>query len=332
MSETYDVCIVGAGVSGLLAARHLVANGFQVLLIDKGRGVGGRMSRRRAEQGGFDHGAQYFTARSETFKRLVEEWEKLGVVRIWSRGFCDSSDMVREDGDPRYCGVEGMSQIGKHLSAGLSIRTGIRIERVEISKNRWHLLSTEGDLFAAQGVLFTAPMPQTLALMPTILEFIPRPELQKLRQIEYDPCLAVMARLEGKSKIPSPGGLWLSGEPLAWMADNTMKGVCLGDGAAVTLHAGPEFSRRHWDSDEDLVTAELCRAGELWLGNEVVETRFHRWLYSRTRVTYPDLFYCQSVPAPLAMSGDGFGGGRVEGAALSGLAVGQALELLMKSR
>ena len=43
-----DIVVIGAGKSGIACARVLRAAGLPVRLIDKGRGVGGRMATRRA--------------------------------------------------------------------------------------------------------------------------------------------------------------------------------------------------------------------------------------------------------------------------------------------
>ena len=42
-----DVDVIGAGMSGIACARALQAEGVPVRLIDKGRGIGGRMATRR---------------------------------------------------------------------------------------------------------------------------------------------------------------------------------------------------------------------------------------------------------------------------------------------
>ena len=58
-----NTIVIGAGVRGRIAARTGQANGTSVLVLDEGRGVGGRLATRRTASGVFDHGAQFFTAR-----------------------------------------------------------------------------------------------------------------------------------------------------------------------------------------------------------------------------------------------------------------------------
>jgi len=72
-TQTTDILILGAGLAGLLAAADLQASGFQSLVVDKGRGVGGRLASRRIGSATFDHGAQFITARTPRWPlKLVE--------------------------------------------------------------------------------------------------------------------------------------------------------------------------------------------------------------------------------------------------------------------
>jgi len=57
-----DIIIIGAGIAGLACARPLADAGLHVIIIDKGRGIGGRVATRRADDLRFDHGAPYARA------------------------------------------------------------------------------------------------------------------------------------------------------------------------------------------------------------------------------------------------------------------------------
>ena len=132
MTGNHKSCIVvGAGISGLLAAEALKAEGWDVTVLDKGRGVGGRMATRRVGGGTFDHGAQFFTVRDARFSGLVEGWLGTGAAAEWSRGFADAEGRPNEDGHPRYRGARGMTSIPKHVASGLDVRTGERAVRVD---------------------------------------------------------------------------------------------------------------------------------------------------------------------------------------------------------
>jgi len=100
------ITVVGAGLSGLIAARDLASRGHTVVVVDKGRGVGGRLATRRIGDAVFDHGAQFFTVRDARFQAIVDEWLDGGVVRVWCHGFG-----TEQDGFPRYVGTAGMTSI-----------------------------------------------------------------------------------------------------------------------------------------------------------------------------------------------------------------------------
>ncbi|NBX83769.1 FAD-dependent oxidoreductase [bacterium] len=53
--------VIGAGISGLASARALQDQGFSVAILEKSRGLGGRMATRRDENGLWDHGVPWFS-------------------------------------------------------------------------------------------------------------------------------------------------------------------------------------------------------------------------------------------------------------------------------
>ena len=319
--------IVGAGISGLLAARELGNAGWRVTVLDKGRGVGGRMATRRMGGAGFDHGAQFFTVRGERFEGLVNDWLSASVAAEWSRGFADAEGNANPDGHPRYRGSEGMTSIPKHLAAGLDVRTGERVVRVDRDSGGWTVACESGLSVSGGALLLTAPVPQSLALAESGNYGLPEEARRQLEEISYDPCLAVMALLDGASPVPESGGVQIKGEPLDWIGDNATKGIS--DRPALTIHGGPQWSREHYEDGEADVTRALLRLAGESLGADLaaatVETSLARWRYSWVTSAHEEPCLVASEDPPLLFCGDGFGQPKVEGAALSGLAAADGL-------
>lgn len=333
MTPINSCLVIGAGISGLLAAHELQNAGIQVTVLDKGRGVGGRMATRRFGDSGnsgdavFDHGAQFFTVRGDRFEKIVKNWLTEGAAAEWSRGFPTPQE-APADGHPRYRGSEGMTSIPKYLAHGLEVHTGETVTAVELEGSSWHLTTESGGRYEADALLMTPPAPQALALAESGSFQLAAADREALAGITYDPCVALMARLNGgESPLLEPGGLQIKSEPLDWISDNRIKGISEAPG--LTIHAGPAWSRQRYDAtDEELTEALLPLAGETLgvdLAPLVLETSIARWRYSWVTEPHPEPCLVASSTAPLAFAGDGFGQPKVEGAALSGLAAADRL-------
>ena len=315
--------VIGAGMSGLMAAHRLQEAGWSVTVLDKGRGVGGRMSTRRFDGGSFDHGAQFFTARSDEFKGLVAGWQDAGAAEEWSRGFADAGGNPNPDGHPRYRGAEGMTSIPKHLARDLDVRTGEKVVRVDEDGGTWRVATESGTEVSGDALVVTAPMPQALEIMGSGGYELPGTVREQLEKISYDPCLALMALLDGPSGVPEPGGVQIKGEPLDWIGDNTLKGIS--EAPALTIHGGPQWSREHYDDDEAEITAALLGYAGDMVGSNVVSTQLARWRYSWVSESHPEPFLLAQTAPALVFCGDSFAQPKVEGATLSGLAAADAL-------
>ena len=326
-ADTDSCVVVGAGISGLVAAHQLSAAGWRVVMMDEGSEVGGRMATCRIGSGTFDHGAQFFTVRTERFERLVVGWLEAGVIEEWTRGFADAEGRYNDDGHPRYRGLEGMNTVARYLARGLDVRTGDRVVAANVRYGSWVVRAGSGKQETAAALLLAAPVPRSLTLIDSGDFELPDKTRGKLESISYAPCLALMALLAGPTGVPEPGGMQIKDEPLDWIGDNQRKGISKAPG--ITVHAGPEWSREHFEADEAEITSSLLSFTEEWLGADlipkVVKTSIARWRYSWVTQPYPEPYLVASEAPPLFFAGDGFGGAKVEGAALSGLAAADHL-------
>ena len=327
MSENQKSCvIVGAGISGLLTANALTQGGWTVTLLDRGV-VGGRMATRRVGAGTFDHGAQFFTVRGDRFAGLIEGWLKAGVAIEWTRGFADAEGQPNEDGHPRYRGSEGMASIPKHIAQGIDVRTGERVVGVDDGDDGWEIVCESGLRVAGDALVLGTPVPQALDLISSGGYTLQDGARRQLEAVSYDPCLALMVLLEGHTSVPEPGGMQIKGEPLDWISDNKRKGISAAPG--ITIHAGPKWSRSHFeDGESEVVDSMISFAGHrlgVDLAPAVVETSLARWCYSWVTNPHPEPCLVASDDPPLLFCGDAFGQPKVEGAALSGLAAADHL-------
>jgi predicted NAD/FAD-dependent oxidoreductase len=306
--------IIGAGIAGLILARRLVAAGETVVLLDKSRGVGGRMATKRLDGAVFDQGAQFFTGRDPAVAALAAEWAAAGLVRDWGGGEY-----------PRYVSPAGMTAVPKHLAEGLNLRREHKALAVRRTADGWVVKVENRPPLAAARLVLTAPVPQALALLSAGDVALPPPLAAELATLDYHPCLALLLALDGPAAVP-PGGIAPADGPLRWLADNTAKGVSPGPGSALTVHSTPEFARAHYQASETEVLALLGPALAPWLGGARPRTvALHRWRYSEPRHTFRAP--CLWLPEwQLGLAGDAFGGPKVGGAILSGLALAAALE------
>ena len=316
--------IIGGGMSGLIAGTVLQRHGMFVTVLDKGRGIGGRLATRRIShpsygEGVFDYGAQFFAVSHPSFQTWVDQWLRQGLVSEWARSLSNT-------GKPCYCGIESNRSIAQYLAKDLDVYTKTRATRITWESSYWIVQTEEDDsLFQGNSLILTAPLPQIMDLLDQSGIVISLEIRNRLEGVIYHPCIAILALLERPSLIPEPGGLQLSDPSLKWIACNQKKGISP-QGAAVTLHATPEFSHTHWSIDERTIADKLFHIASPWLGSTVVEYQVHRWRYSQPQTCYGDPYLALKKPGLLMMAGDAFSSSNsaepslnLEKAALSGL-------------
>jgi predicted NAD/FAD-dependent oxidoreductase len=322
--QATDILIIGAGISGLLCATELRKAGLSVQVLDKGRGLGGRMATRRMAGGRLDHGAQYFTVRDARLQAYVDTWLAAGVLRQWFRHLPEDS---KPAGYPRYCGVRGMTDAPKFLAKDLDVHNAQQVTELARDTDFWMARTGAGALFFGRYLVITAPLPQALNLLDSTGLRYANGQAEALRAVRYERGLATLAILDGPSGLPKPGGMKIKEAPLTWIGDNQQKGISP-DVSAITIHADAGFAEAHWDAPDVVRGPLMLAAAAPYLRAAVKEFTCHRWGFTTPVNPRPER--CFHNPAlRLTLAGDSFGGARIEGAALSGIeAAGRILAAL----
>ena len=317
-SRRLRVAVIGAGLSGLTAARILGDQGHDVVVVDKGQKPGGRMSTRRSDLGSFDHGAQYFTARDPRFLRHVLAWRERGLVEAWEGRIA----VVDEDGigqdkgsSERYVAVPGMSAICAELAQELpDCRLSWQVSQVGRDAGQWVLSSDKGDQLTADALVVAIPAPQAASLLKG------SEIANRVAAVEMRPCWAVMAVFD-RPLLREHDAAFVNHGPLSWLAGQASRPGRPGVEGWV-LHAGPEWSQEHLEDDPAEVRNQLLKAAlELPIAQaaSVENAVAHRWRYALAR-TPLEAGAVWVEDQRLAIAGDWCHGSRVEGAFLSGAA------------
>lgn len=315
-----SVAIVGAGIAGLACARTLAAHGVATRLFDKGRTPGGRLATRRVDLDGhgigFDHGAQYLTARGALFRATLDAVD----ARPWIEGH-------------RRVGVPRMSAIPRALAEGLDITLGREVVEIAGGPHAWLLRHatprrpggppgadvTEDGPFEA--VVVAVPAPQAAPLLEG-----PAAELRAaLEPVRMAPCWTLMAAF--RTPLDLPDHIRPEGGPIAWAARDSSKP---GRDPAVecwVVQAGAAWTRDHLEMAEPEARAALLAAFARLAEQALPDPAYaaaHRWRYALVERPLGTPFLWDGARS-IGAAGDWCLGPRAEAAAESGTALATAM-------
>ena len=168
MNSGKKIAIIGAGISGLAAAREFVNRGYEVTVFEKSQGLGGRASTRRLPWANVDLGVQYFTANDPLFKRDVARWLKRRQVAKWQftpAVYADGAFKLSPDNQQRWVGTSAMRVLSHDIAANVNIILQQRIQHLEPCPRGWRLVSENGPFEYFDWVVSALPFEQALPLI-----------------------------------------------------------------------------------------------------------------------------------------------------------------------
>jgi photolyase PhrII len=264
-----SVIVVGAGVSGLACARTLADHGYAVTVLEKGRGVGGRLSTRREGEWRFDHGAPHMQFGDPRTSLYAESWELDGyLARV---------------GDV-HTGRGAMSTWPKHLASEVTVKTSVQVQRATRTGAEWELVDQQGEQHRADALVLAIPAPQALALLGDAAP----PVAGALRSVAMAPCWSTMVVFDAPPPVRVTERL-VRGE---LRTDDDRVARCLRQpelpgrptAEAWVVQSGAAWSRDNLERTADEICAELVPLvrAQLEIAGEVRHAASHRWRYART--------------------------------------------------
>jgi renalase len=309
------IALLGAGLAGLAAARRLHAAGASVRLYDKGRAPGGRVATRRAGAGQFDHGAQYFSARGESFAAALREAQ----AAPWP----DAT---------RFVGTPSMSALPRALAAGLNIAFSRQIIGLVRDGTAWRVRHADAASVRPGQTQTDAPVEED-GPFDTVALTCPAPQAApliaahradwagRLAATVAAPCWTVLLRFGERLDLPDT--LRPEGSAIGWAARDSAKPGREAGAECWVVQASAAWSRANLEAPPEAVTDALLAA----LAPRLPAPEFaaaHRWRYALVETPLGEP--CLADPAlGLALGGDWCVGPRGEAAWISGEALAEAL-------
>ena len=265
--ESRETVVIGAGMAGIACARRLADAGRDVVVLDKGRGLGGRMASRRTEAGRLDHGAPWLEARGAGFSAAIEAMVARGDAAGWTG----------PDARALHVGLPGMSGALRGMAQGVERRQSWEVREVRRADGGWRVAADTSDgrrEIRVRTLVSTVPAPQASALLgeePGLAE--------ALAPVRMEPGWTLLAVLDPPAPVPTVRG---AGD-VAWLSDEATKPGRAAGG--LILQAGAEWSAARLELSRDDAEIELWALLALAAGLRDPGASYaaaHRWRHART--------------------------------------------------
>ena len=294
------VIIIGSGIAGISSSLKLKSYGINSIIVDKGNFIGGRISTKEEKNDTsprfFFHGAQFFTARTHSFKKIIRTGIKTGYIKEFGNF-----------NPKRYRGNKTMRDFLLNLSKELQIQQKVKINEIKPINNKINILDDKIEEWKSyDGVISTLPAPQNYDLLNKF------PSLQKtLKTGSYHACIALMFTFD---EIPCDLKIYydFNKKPgiLSWMASGSNLNVW-------TAHTNEEFSDLNYKEDKDFLKEKIMfYIKQFFFRSKIKFHSLHIWRYAKVA---NKCFGPQIDPKyPVAIAGDFLEGPNVEASFISG--------------
>ncbi len=336
-----DIGVIGAGLSGLVAAKILSDGGHTVKVYERAQSAGGRLASMKAGRDNdiiVDQREAAFPARGSLFSEFVDELTEKEILRVWEgqiplyNGQKLKKGHVDGDEDTLYCAPGGIARIGSYLSRWVDVEINERVGGFTCLgterqiKKPWMLNLTSFNVFEVDAVIVATPAPQAYGLIGNSQdERLVRELIPQLDKIRYESCFSLVTVFDD---VPVPD--WKAVECVSCEVDQIINESSkreTGGKLALVLQSSFDFYRDYRDRAEKETIRELLQGAAKVTGDWITKpdwTSLHKWKYRRVINPVKKSFLeIDRTDGALALIGDYYNGNTIESAYLSGYKLAQ---------
>ncbi|MBC7754211.1 MAG: FAD-dependent oxidoreductase [Moraxellaceae bacterium] len=308
--QIFEAVILGAGISGLTLAHRLSKKTNNFLVVEKSRGIGGRLATRRDGENIYDHGAQFYKISPKHELAFDQMWMSCGLVKNW---FTLNEVQYQTS-------QKGMTGLAKFLADGKSVDLSREIALIKIENNLVILTCTDQSVIKCQKLFITAPLPQAVILLERSGFEIP----QNIKDVKYAHALVALFELEDLSDYQLlPYQEKISDTIFSVSQQNTKFEK---NSPTLTVAMTPDWSLENFNSSDEknLVLITVFLQKYLMLNGSkldavILKSQLKKWRYSHP--INPLTCGYVKLNSQIVLAGDGFSGGSINHAVKSGLSI-----------
>jgi len=274
-----DFCIVGSGIAGSTIA-NLLAKKYSVEIFDKARGPGGRASNRRYKgKLSFDHGLQYFSPKSNEFKKFLINLKKKNVLKEWSGQHLDFT-FNKKNKLLKYIGKKGNNDVCKFLTKDIRVNYNSAVTSIKFNSKYWIITLNGRDKIFFRYLILTCPF---LQLKKIASKYLYKNTLNF--KVNMSPNITVMAAYNRYNKLPI-SSVKFDDDVIAWAAHENSKNRFKTNLSLWTIQCTEFFSKKIinlFKKDKDKYQSIILKKFENLLGYQIKKIVFksiHGWKYS----------------------------------------------------
>lgn len=324
------IAIIGAGMAGLTVANKL-KEFADVEVYEKSKGYGGRMATRYRNDYQFDHGAQFFIAKTPAFKEFLQPYIQQDVVARWDARFVEFTGnevtyrRTWTNEVPHYIATPSMSSLGKAMAKDVCVQLETHVNKIKKIGQEWQLTDRDGKILGSyEWVILAIPAKQVIELIPDVYEFS-----KEVAEKNMTACYSLMLGFKEPLSLEWDAAL-VKDANISWVSNNHSK-PGRSSHYSLLIHSTNDWAEENIQLDNKAVIKFLIEETSHVIEQNVSIAEhidLHRWRYANIQKQYGKKSFVDNTNR-LAAIGDWCIKGRIESAFISGFDAANKLKKLI---